>query len=352
MRKIEQSDLTPVVAQALGDKTAAVLDWQQRELQGGTVGEVHLLEGQARTATTASRPWSLVVKIQRPWTRWGDPECWRRELRLYQSDFFATWPPSLHVPTCYKASQQDDGEIWLWLETVEGSTGSAMTIDDYSTAARCLAHLQGRYLTDQALPDEPWLGTRRWLARTLADWGTQAFVWLESSRQQTNGVFPADLIEDTLRLWHQRDDFLDIAESFPRTLCHRDFNPANLFVQGTARTCAIDWDCAGPGAIGEDIGDLIGEALVFEGFPPAQIGALQESVLTEYHAGLRQTGWQGSYNDILLSFAAHAALQWSFRIPCRAKDEEDPDRLEQYRQAQRYVLDLAQQARDLRGQTS
>ena len=48
--------------------------------------------------------------------------------------------------------------------------------------------LQGRYLVDRAIPAHPWLSTRRWVAKTLVEWGTEAFVWLENNRRDPKAL--------------------------------------------------------------------------------------------------------------------------------------------------------------------
>lgn len=348
--EIDPKELTPIVAEALNESVDEVLDWEVQEIQGGTVGEVHLVEGHARTWEMEIRPWSLVLKIQRKWARWGDPESWRREMWLYQSDLYETLPATLRVPSCFHVFERSESEIWMWLEKVGGKSGKEMSTTDYGLAARHLGHFQGRFLVDRELPQDSRLSTRRWVAKTLADWSTEAFVWLEQIREESSSAFPKDLVEDTLRLWTDRDRFLDVVDGLPRTLCHRDFNPANLFVdQEAGLTYAIDWDCAGIGALGEDIADLVGEALVFEDFDPTQIEELKEIVLSEYLSGLREAGWEWEYRDLLVSYDVHSSLQWCFRIPWRVKDGKEPEKQEQYRRAQRYMLDLANEARDLIG---
>jgi len=164
-------------------------------------------------------------------------------------------------------------------------------------------------------------------------------------------VFPREVVEGLLQLWAERDAFLDLLDKVPRTLCHRDFNAANLFVRGDAeeggQTVAIDWDCAGIGTIGEDIADLVGEALVFFAFDPTQAGKLKETVLSSYLAGLREVGWRGDHQLLRLGYTVNSPLQWCFRIACRAQNTDDREMKDRYIEVQRFMLDLANEARDL-----
>ncbi len=154
LQTIAKEELTPIVRKALDNETVEVTEWQFQLLQGGTVGEVYLLEGKARSDSAdlpadnrnATVPWSLILKIQRQWRRSGDPECWKREKMLYQSDLFDALPDSLRVPLCFGISERDQDEIWLWLEEAAGKTGTRMSLDEYCLAARHLAHYQGPVL--------------------------------------------------------------------------------------------------------------------------------------------------------------------------------------------------------------
>ena len=358
---IKEEILTPIVRDALHDESVDVIEWQCQPIQGGTVGQVYRLKGKGRIHPHDSSvdtrceliPWSLILKVQKQWARNGDPECWRREMLLYRSGLFDEHPSSLTVPRCLSLVERKPDEIWLWLEEVTGQTGTQMSLEDYGLAARHLAHLQGRYLMDRSLPSYPWLSTRRWVANTVSNWGTGALPWLQSHRPESSSdrVFPSEVIHGLLHLWAERDEFLDQLDTVPRTLCHRDFNAANLFVRGGAgeggQTTAIDWDCAGIGTIGEDIADLVGEALVFFAFDPTQARVLKETVLSGYLAGLRDVGWRGDPQRLRLGYAVNSPLQWCFRIACRAQDTDDQEMKERYIEVQRFMLDLADEARNL-----
>lgn len=179
---IDEDTITPIVQMALKDESVEVTQWQRQPLQGGTVNLVYLLEGESRAHPPDSStdnqtpiiPWSVILKIQRQWERGGDPECWQREMMLYQSDLFDTLPETLTVPCCFDIIKKDQNEIWYWMEVVAGKTDTQMSFEDYCLAARHLAHFQGRYLAGQSLPPYPWFSTRRWLANTVSCWGTDA----------------------------------------------------------------------------------------------------------------------------------------------------------------------------------
>ena len=132
--------------------------------------------------------------------------------------------------------------------------------------------------------------------------------------------------------------------TFPLTLCHRDYNAGNLFVGpdagGRPTTIALDWDCAGIGTIAEDIG----EAVVYFGYDPAELGELARTALGAYVDGLREVGWTGSMGVAGRAFATVAPLQWCFRVACLAQRTDDPDLLDRYAVIQGFMLGLAKKA--------
>ncbi|MBV7334731.1 aminoglycoside phosphotransferase family protein [Chloroflexi bacterium TSY] len=357
IRTIDQETLAPIVRKVLKVESIEVTQWQHQPLQGGTVSLVYLFNGECRTHSldsfpdnqTTTIPWSVVLKIQRQWERGGDPECWEREMMLYQSELFNTLPDTLTVPCCFDIIQKDQNEIWYWMEAVTGKTDTRMSLEDYCLAARHLAHFQGRFLVGQSLPPYSWFSTRRWIANTVSNWGTGAVPWLQRYRQlsQPERIFSPDIIEETIQLWQTRDALLDIVDSLPRTVCHRDYNAGNLFVRRDEnigeQTSVIDWDCTGIGAIGEDIADMVGEALIFYDFDLGQAEELKESVLSHYYTGLCEAGWQGDRQLLRLSYAVHSPLQWCFRVVCRAQNTDNQALLKRYAQVLRFMLNQARE---------
>ena len=232
---LEVMELTAVVQTMFDDVPVQVEAWQAKPLHGGTVGLVYEISGTCRRMCKAastedtgesgrSSPetvsdeeaelrWSVVLKIQKSFARFGDPESWQREMRLYRSDVYAALPPTVKVPRCYRVNVKR-GAIWMWLEHVSGRNGTQLSLDEYSQAARHLAHLQGAFLMGKPLPSQPWLSTQYWLAHISADWGTRAIAWLDSGewRRGTGCSTPithsparcatAILAQATSLLWH------------------------------------------------------------------------------------------------------------------------------------------------------
>ena len=350
MDAIDHSAVQTAVREAIGDPAAELLDWCHDPIQVGSVGELFRLSGEVRSHSGAETPWSLVLKIQRQWERGGDPESWKREALVYRSGLFDELPETLVVPRCCSLHEHND-EIWYWFEQASGTTADEFRLEHYCQAARHLAHFQGLYLAGRPLPSYPWLSTRRWLGNTVSGWGTGAVSWLDTSDSSS---LSNSIREQVLRLWAERDDFLDAIDSLTRTVCHRDYNPENLFLppanQATGRTIVIDWDCVGIGSVAEDIGDLVGEAFVFQGFDTSRATDLKESILAAYVEGLDQSGCKLNAELVELGFATISPLQWCFRLICRFRDTEDTSVRGRYLQILEFMLEQGQVARQLASQ--
>jgi thiamine kinase-like enzyme len=107
------------------------------------------------------------------------------------------------------------------------------------------------------------------------------------------GVFPPALRDGVAFLHANRERLYRINESLPRTLCHLDFWPKNLFQVRNGEIALIDWGCAGFGAIGEDMGNLVPDAS-FDHFISAEdLPRLEQVVFDGYLRGLRSAGWGG-----------------------------------------------------------
>jgi thiamine kinase-like enzyme len=114
---------------------------------------------------------------------------------------------------------------------------------------------------------------------------------------------------------HDQALFLDALEQLPRTLCHLDLHPANLFADRDRVTAAIDWSFVGLGAIGEDAGNLVPDAVLDFHIPADRIDDLYETVAGGYEAGLRDAGWDGPSSAVRLGMAATIAAKYAWILP-------------------------------------
>ncbi len=124
-----------------------------------------------------------------------------------------------------------------------------------------------------------------------------------------------------------RDDqsrLLDSLDQLPRTLCHLDLHPGNLFADGDNSTAAIDWAFVGIGAVGEDAGNLVPDSVLDFHVDPAQINDLYDAVVIGYDAGLRDAGWDDDISVVRLGMAATIAAKYAWIAPAmlRATSED------------------------------
>jgi predicted N-acetyltransferase YhbS len=284
--QIKAETLTCILSKILG-KTILRADYQTKELQGGTLGEVRLVTGMVETIDGKILPYKVVLKIQKKWIRPGDPDSWRKEYDLYGSDFEKFFTDSFRWPECYHAEMNDD-EIQIWMEYIDGISGNDLTIEMLEQAALELGRYQGRlYKQSESLHHIVCLGDAGFLAREFSQWHTQSFTYdfLISEPCRMPGFLKQMLINDEIQLVEgksfeygylrsrscdipehlkqmlididdHKDEIFDKLKNLPVVLCHRDFWNENIFFSD-GRIRIIDWDTTGWGFLGEDIASLI-----------------------------------------------------------------------------------------------
>ena len=245
------------------------------------------------------------------------PYYWRREVCAYETGFLER----LFAPHCLACVERADGSVALWLEAL---TEPARTIARYGRAARRLGRVQGAFA--DALPDEPWL-SRHWL---------RAYLDLR--------------IEMTGPRSDEREAALRALEAGPQTLCHLDFYPGNLFWDGE-EPVLIDWAYCGIGALGEDPGNFVPDALL-DGFVPAeQADELERAVWDGYLAGLADAGWRGDERTVHFAFAATAWLKYEWLRPALASGTIDDETEARWRSTLPLIDRLGEEARELASST-
>jgi len=256
--------------------------------------------------------------------RSGDEEShwyyWRREAEAYRSGLLAGLGGGLRAPRCDLVVDRGDGSVALWLEDLRGDPASSWSLDRYQQAARHLGHAQGEFIAARQVPDDPWI-SRRWL-RSYLDQPLRRLT-VPTDRELWRHPLLADWFPTppTAALQAMRADrgrFLTALDRAPTTLCHHDFHPANLFDGGHGSTAAIDWSFVGIGALGEDAGNLVPDAVLDFHVDPEDLDALYEAVAGGYAAGLRAANWSGSDATVRLAMSATMAAKYAWIGPALA----------------------------------
>lgn len=370
IESIDQATLNPVVRQVLAEETATVINWTHEALTGGFSGAgVYRIAGRAQTGA-GSREWSLILKILSPAQGGLSPadfNYWQREALLYQSGLLADLPDDLLAPRCFAIAPQPDQSQWLWLEDMGVGAEDEWPLAQYGNAARHLGQMNGAYLTDRPLPQQPWF--RLADVRERIALAAPGIPELSQLRQHPLFVelLTGNRVERIMQLWGERDHLLAALDKLPLTFCHRDAFRRNLMLRdanGRAQTVALDWGGAGLGLLGEELIPLFAATLSFVAIDIARIPEMDRLIFEGYVAGLRDAGWRGDTQLVRFGFAALAALKVgvaepAIKLPNVARraaalpPDVEPPRLlspggpRQAAALGHYLLGLGEEARDL-----
>lgn len=260
---------------------------------------------------------SAVLKVLSPgtadasWAGSRNPEAaryWKREALFYEAGLFKEYADAgFRTPSLLARFERSNGDIALWLEDIDGIPATTWEIERFASASRLLGRAQGAFLVDGTIPQNGWL-SRNFLQDYLDSWEVD-WSLLESDAAWTApliaDLFPARLRDDLLRLHRERATFVSWLQRLPRTLCHLDLWPSNMFATADA-TVLIDWAFVGDGAVGEDIGNLIPDSVFDLWLPSAQLRELDRAVFDSYLEGLREAGWEADERLVRLGTCAGA----------------------------------------------
>lgn len=261
-----------------------------------------------------ARPWAASTR-PRHWNYW------RREAEAYRSGSLAA---SLHGTgldlAASRVTETADGAV-LELEDVAGTSGTAFDLADHVALAGAL----GRWHARGPL-DEPWTSTR-----FLRDYsGSKPVPWhlLEDDaawRQPlVADLWPAGLRDGWRRLVAHRELLLRTSERLPRTTNHLDLWVSNEIRRPDGAVVLLDWAFVGDGAVGEDLGNHLPDA-VFDLFWPAErLPELADACWSAFCDGLRDGGWTGRRSDARLGMIT-SAVKYDWLLPLllqRAGDAE------------------------------
>jgi hypothetical protein len=312
LRASDPAVLTEVVRQDERSPTFDITGWTVERLSDQGLmnpDSLFLFRGEGSDEQGA-RSWSVVLKILKQ-PEGEQPEAstmwyWKREYLAAQSGLFERLPPSVVTPRFYHLSEQE-GSAWLWMEHVVASTGKRWTRDHYALAARQIGRFNGVYLTGTPLPDDQWLckgHARLWTSMwSPVNVGDNPYISRYYTAQQRERV---------LRLWDDRECFLDTLDRLPQAFSHFDFQRRNLFIRqtqdGSDEVVAIDWALCGNGPVGGDLSMLMGMSAGLFELELTTLPELDKAVFEAYVTGLRDVGWDGSPELVRLGYTAWFAL--------------------------------------------
>ncbi|WP_338049221.1 aminoglycoside phosphotransferase family protein [Paenibacillus wynnii] len=233
-------------------------DYQTMPLQGGTMGNVSLVTGIAETADGQKMPYRIVLKIQKKWERYNDPNSWRREFDLYMSDLGMTFSAAFRWPTCYYAEINAEENEFLWLEYIDGVTGLDLTGEMCEQAALELGRYQGKLYAEQPamLQSLTNLSHADLMKNTYLHYRSWPVVY--DYIRSEDCKFPQHVRQMLIDIDEHAVEIFARIEQLPLVLCHRDFWVTNLFY-ANGKIVLIDWDTSGWGYLGEDIASLIAD---------------------------------------------------------------------------------------------
>jgi hypothetical protein len=220
---------------------------------------------------------------------------WQREILGFKSGFLAQLPAGVRAPRSYQVTESENG-AWIWMEHIQEMTGKQWSLDTFQRTARQLGIFQGKYLHETPLIDQPWLS--QYFYRNV--WDAEGF-WSgfmnptskENAWQSpiTQSGFDARQKSRVLQLLAEKERFFDVNDRLPQVLCHNDASRRNFMWSRSSQTgeeelIGVDWAFTGIGALGNDLGALIGTSMFFFEYSPADAETLEAAILDGYLAGL------------------------------------------------------------------
>ena len=261
-------------------------DYKTTQLRGGTVGDVQLVTGECITGDGRILPYKIVSKSQKKWERIGDPDSWRREYDLYNSNFGTLFSDTFRMPVCCHAEINEEENEWqVWMEYIDGVSGLDLTSDMYELAAEKLGQFQGKIYAEQPsiLKNLTNLSKVEYAKNFYLHYRSweEVYDYIRSDDCE----IPDHLCKMLIDIDEYEADVWKRIESLPIVLCHRDFWITNIFMCENLKTsdekresdfsssiCTasggvgsekqiilIDWDTTGWGYLGEDIASLIAD---------------------------------------------------------------------------------------------
>jgi hypothetical protein len=331
LKAIDQAVLTDVVRQDQHNLDLVLLDWTVEPLSHekiiDTTGGLFCFSGQSQNSK-GIRPWKVVMKcINNPKEPNEDPRVWyywRREILAFQSGFLSQLPPGVRAPRFYGVMEKENG-AWIWMEHIQETTGKHWSLEYFWRAARHLGSFQGKYLSGTLLIDQPWLS--KTFFRNVWDEGGWWLGFMNPTSAEnawqspiTQRGFDDRQKSRVLQLLEEKENFFDANDRLPEVLCHNDSSRRNFMWSRSAQTgeeelIGIDWAFSGIGALGNDLGQLVGTSLFFFEYSPTDAETLEAAQLEGYLAGLADNGIQVDPRLVRLGYLLSLSLWMGAMLP-------------------------------------
>jgi len=249
-----------------------------------------------------------------PWAASTDPRhwnYWRREIEVYRDDELRAHlkAAGLVLPEA-EVVEDSDGAV-LMLEDVAGLAGTEFGLAEHGELARACGRWQARPAGERAWTSQGFLraySTTREVPWELVD---DDAAWRQPLIAET---WPPGLRRAWRELLANRETLLKLVESSPRTRCHLDLWVSNVIQRPNGEFALLDWAFTGDGALGEDIGNHIPDA-VFDLFWPAERQAeLADVCITNYLTGLGEAGRRGD-SDVVRRAVLASGVKYAWLLP-------------------------------------
>jgi phosphotransferase family enzyme len=330
-KAIDQAVLTDVVRKAQQDSELVLLDWTVEPLNHekiiDTTGGLFCFSGQSQSAQ-GIRPWKVVMKcINNPKEPTEQPRVWyywKREILAFQSGFLAQLPLGIRAPRFYGVIENENG-AWIWMEHIQETTGKPWSLEYFWRAARQLGSSQGKYLVGTPLVDQPWLSQTFFRNVWNKEGWWSGFMNPSSAENAWQSPITQRGFDDrqksrVLQLIEEKEDFFDANYRLPQVLCHNDASRRNFMWSRSAQTgeeelVGIDWAFSGIGALGNDLGGLVGTSMFFFDYNPMDAEMLEAAQLEGYLAGLADNAVKVDPRLVRLGYLIALSLWMGTALP-------------------------------------
>jgi hypothetical protein len=170
--------------------------------------------------------------------------------------------------------------------------------------------------------------------------------------------------ERVLRLWDEREHFLNVLNRLPQTFSHFDFSRRNLLIRarndGREEVVAVDWALCGCGAVGGDLSSLLGTSAALFELDTTILSSIEPAVFEAYIKGLRDVGWTDNPELARLGYTAYLPMFWGLAFPSLIADHSNDEQAVRraygcsreelastWARLCEFALDRADEARDL-----